>query len=339
MSSPVPVSSIPTISDLYKNGSLQPSPSDSTEHSLPTSSSALNSKISLIRTSITTLATTSIVNAANTSLLGGGGVDGAIHSAAGPSLYDECKTLNGCQTGHAKITSAHELPCSYIIHAVGPIYHREGKISPSRPAELLRSCYCTSLDLAAEKGGSIAFSCLSTGVYGYPPREAAEVASKEVRRWLEEEEQNKGEGKGRLERVVFCCFEAKDERAYEKWLPKVFPPSPEELPTQEKPKEAEEAASTEAGAVGLPTNAEEPASKKLKTDSEDLDKDWEAVEKPSEAASEKGTEISEEGEKVEAPDLSKDDGEKIEKPSEKNPLDAAAETGEAVPRNALANDW
>ncbi len=80
-----------------------------------------------------------------------------------------------------------------------------------------------SLDLAADKGGSIAFSCLSTGVYGYPPKEAAEVASREVRRWLEEEEDNEGEEKGRLERVVFCCFEAKDERSYGEWLPYVYP--------------------------------------------------------------------------------------------------------------------
>lgn len=117
------------------------------------------------------------------------------------------------------MTSAHDLPCSYIIHAVGPIYHRAKKQSASRPAELLRSCYKTSLDLAAEKGGSIAFSCLSTGVYGYPPMEAAEVAGKEVRQWLEEEDAKEGEGKGRFERVVFCCFEAKDERAYGEWLP------------------------------------------------------------------------------------------------------------------------
>ena len=97
---------------------------------------------------------------------------------------------------------------------MGPIYHREKKKSPSRPAELLASCYRTSLDLAKEKGGSIAFSCLSTGVYGYPSGEAAEVACKEVRRWLEEDDEE-----GRVTRVVFCCFEAKDERAYGVWLP------------------------------------------------------------------------------------------------------------------------
>ena len=144
--------------------------------------------------------------------------DGAIHSAAGPSLYDECLTLNGCSTGSAKLTSGHGLPCKYIIHAVGPIYQRAKRESPSRPAELLTSCYRTSLELAAAKGGSIAFSCLSTGVYGYPSGEAAKAAIGEVRRWLEEEE---AKGRQRLDRVVFCCFEAKDDRVYKEWLPYV----------------------------------------------------------------------------------------------------------------------
>jgi len=142
--------------------------------------------------------------------------DGAIHSAAGPSLLHECRALNGCSTGSAKITSAHALPSKYIIHAVGPIYYRAKRQSEDRPAELLTSCYRTSLQLAAEKGGSIAFSCLSTGVYGYPSGEAAAVAAREVRRFLEEDNE------GRLERVVLCCFEAKDERAYGEWLPYVM---------------------------------------------------------------------------------------------------------------------
>ena len=113
------------------------------------------------------------------------------------------------------MTSGHDLPSKYIIHAVGPIYYREKRQSADRPAQLLRSCYDTSLALAAEKGGSIAFSCLSTGVYGYPPEEAAEVACETVRKFLE------GEKGGKLERVVFCCFEAKDEKAYKRWLPYV----------------------------------------------------------------------------------------------------------------------
>ena len=105
---------------------------------------------------------------------------------------------------------------------MGPIYQRTKRESDDLPAELLKGCYRTSLQLAAEKGGSIAFSCLSTGVYGYPSGEAAEVATREVRRFLTEEETRGGEG--RLDRVVFCCFEQKDVRAYEEWLPYVFFP-------------------------------------------------------------------------------------------------------------------
>lgn len=148
--------------------------------------------------------------------------DGAIHAAAGPSLLDECRALNGCRTGSAKMTSAYDLPSKYIIHAVGPVYQRAKRERDDLPAELLRGCYRTSLQLAAEKGGSIAFSCLSTGVYGYPSGEAAEVATREVRRFLVEEAERGGEK--RLERVVFCCFEQKDVRAYEEWLPYVFFP-------------------------------------------------------------------------------------------------------------------
>ena len=211
MAPPVPLSSIPTISDLYKTGELFPT----SEVLSIIPSSALNTKISLLRTSITTLATTSIVNAANESLLGGGGVDGAIHAAAGPGLVAECRTLNGCKTGSAKITSAHDLPCDYVIHAVGPVYARAKRQRDGLQAELLGNCYAESLELARQKGGSVAFSCLSTGVYGYPSGEAAEVVCGKLRQWLEEHE---GE-ENALERVVICCFEAKDERAYKEWLP------------------------------------------------------------------------------------------------------------------------
>ncbi|KAL8669931.1 MAG: hypothetical protein Q9224_007706, partial [Gallowayella concinna] len=185
----ISLSDIPTLSHNYRNQALLPVHPGRTPF---TPSATLNSKVSLIRTSITDLQVTSIVNAANTSLLGGGGVvstypaalkfctdpsqDGAIHAAAGPDLLKECETLDGCDTGFAKITSAYELPSSYVIHAVGPVYWREKRKRDGLQAELLASCYTTSLDLAAEKGGSIAFSCLSTGVYGYPSDEAAEVA-------------------------------------------------------------------------------------------------------------------------------------------------------------------
>lgn len=209
---PKPLAEIPTIALLYKLLRLKPAPVSA---EVPTPSSSLNGLISLIRTDITTLAVTAIVNAANSSLRGGGGVDGAIHSRAGPGLLKECRTLGGCQTGQAKITKGYKLPAKYVIHAVGPRYWETMDMREGLEKELLASCYRQSLELAEENEcESLAFSAISTGVYGYPSGEAANVAIGEVRKWVDEV----GEAR-KLRRIVFCCFERKDERAYEDWIP------------------------------------------------------------------------------------------------------------------------
>jgi O-acetyl-ADP-ribose deacetylase (regulator of RNase III) len=156
----------------------------------------LYSRIRLVQADITRLDVDAIVNAANESLLGGGGVDGAIHRAAGPGLLTECRAIGGCKTGHAKITRGHRLAARHVIHTVGPVWDGGGY----GEAELLRSCYEQSLRLAAESGiKSIAFPCISTGIYGYPPADACEVAISTALQWLSTN--------NLPEIVTFCCFD------------------------------------------------------------------------------------------------------------------------------------
>lgn len=208
----VPVSEIPTVSLLYHLKKLVPATPEPEENfQLPKPSQSFNDRIGLIRGDITKLEVDAIVNAANESLMGGGGVDGAIHRAAGPGLLKECRRLGGCDTGSAKITGAYELPCKKVIHAVGPIYSSRYKQGCAKD---LAGCYTTSLQLAvANACESIAFSALSTGIYGYPSHDAAPVAIKAVKDFLE------GEDGGKLERVVFTTFVQKDVDAYNYWLP------------------------------------------------------------------------------------------------------------------------
>lgn len=164
-------------------------------------------RIKLSREDITTLKVDAIVNAANSKLAGGGGVDGAIHKAAGPQLLEECKTLNGCATGSVKITKGYNLLAKYVIHTVGPVWQG----GHNNEAELLKSCYITSLKLAVENScNSIAFPNISTGIYGFPKREAAKIATETVSGFIKENES--------LNEIYFVCFDEENYSLYDKIL-------------------------------------------------------------------------------------------------------------------------
>ncbi|KAG7176555.1 ADP-ribose glycohydrolase MACROD1-like [Homarus americanus] len=170
--------------------------------------SDLNKKISLFIGDITTLEIDAVVNAANNSLRGGGGVDGAIHKAAGGMLYQECQSLNGCDTGDAKITGGYYLPARYIIHTVGP--------TGEKPA-MLESCYRRALQTAIENNiRTVAFPCISTGVYGYPNESAVKVVLPIIRTMLEA-------NRDKFDRIIFCLFLSVDINLYHKLLPVFFP--------------------------------------------------------------------------------------------------------------------
>ena len=163
----------------------------------------MKNRIEIVKADITTLEVDAIVNAANSSLLGGGGVDGAIHRAAGPELLGQCRLLGGCKTGQAKITSGYRLPAKYVIHTVGPVWNGGGQGEP----ELLASCYKSSLSLAVDNEiETIAFPAISCGVYGYPVEAAATIAVKETADFLARHDS--------IKKVVFTCFDNDIYQAY-----------------------------------------------------------------------------------------------------------------------------
>ncbi|PFH52910.1 hypothetical protein AMATHDRAFT_138601 [Amanita thiersii Skay4041] len=209
---PVQLIQIPTLTHLYKKSILRAVNSINYIYN-----ASFLDKISLYQGDITRLEVDAIVNAANKSLLGGGGVDGAIHRAAGFGLLSECKfRLNGCTTGHAKITRGYDLPARHVIHAVGPVYNAfEGQ----NCAEQLASCYEKSLQIASSNDlRHIAFPAISTGVYGYPIEEASRIALNEVREFCET---TAGE---KLERIIFVVFSDSDHDVYKTLIPEYFPP-------------------------------------------------------------------------------------------------------------------
>ena len=164
-------------------------------------------RISLIKGDITQLKVDAIVNAANRSLLGGGGVDGAIHRAAGPELLEACRKLNGCETGEAKITEGFQLPARYVIHTVGPVWNGGGR----NELEFLKNCYLRSLQLAEDHQlKTIAFPNISTGVYGFPKAKAAEIAIGAVHAFLEQP--------GSVEEVIFVVFDGENQSLYNNLL-------------------------------------------------------------------------------------------------------------------------
>uniref|UniRef100_A0A8C0PJX0 Mono-ADP ribosylhydrolase 2 n=1 Tax=Canis lupus familiaris TaxID=9615 RepID=A0A8C0PJX0_CANLF len=175
---------------------------------------SLSGKVSLYRGDITLLEVDAIVNAANASLLGGGGVDGCIHRAAGPCLLAECRNLNGCETGHAKITCGYDLPAKYVIHTVGPI--ARGHINGSHKEDLA-NCYKSSLKLMKENNiRSVAFPCISTGIYGFPNEPASVIALSTIKEWLATNHHE-------VDRIIFCVFLEVDFKIYKKKMSEFFP--------------------------------------------------------------------------------------------------------------------
>ncbi|KAF3942363.1 P123 protein [Dactylella cylindrospora] len=258
---PVDINEIPPIALFYKVGKLDTSMAS---ESVKTPSQSINQKVILARMDMTRIKCDAIVNAANKSLLGGGGIDGAIHRAAGNGLFNECLDLNGCETGDAKITKGYRLPAKHVIHTVGPVYWTY-KDEGEDPSHLLASCYIRSLDIARRNGAAtVAFPCISTGVYGYPSGEAAHVACKTVREYLEKQDLEV-EGEGEKEE------EGKPETAEEKTETKEEEEGWEKIEKEEEPPaytEVEKVDKENKEETGEPSKKEETTPEKKEEEPE-----------------------------------------------------------------------
>ncbi|XP_074532204.1 ADP-ribose glycohydrolase MACROD2 isoform X5 [Halichoeres trimaculatus] len=293
-----------------------------------TGGGGLSDKVSLYKGDITVLEVDAIVNAANSSLLGGGGVDGCIHKAAGSCLYDECHSLNGCETGKAKITCGYDLPARYVIHTVGPV--ARGHVGPTETNDLT-SCYQNSLRLMKEHGlSTVAFPCISTGIYGFPNEPAAEIALNTVKSWIEE-------NPDKITRVIFCVFLETDFAIYKKKMSVVFQDNDMEVteeqlkgdtePPTTKPKEESEESRDAAGNEDVEmasqnlddmTGSPDPNQEKEKEENENKDKDEEDAGADNDKAGEKEADDVKEKEKGEEEDKAE------EQPAEKTVDDNTA---------------
>ncbi|KAM6082160.1 ADP-ribose glycohydrolase MACROD2 isoform 8-T9 [Chlamydotis macqueenii] len=239
----IALKSIPTwLEDLKSN-----SESDGEKAKEDLQGKSLSEKVSLYKGDITQLEVDAIVNAANSSLLGGGGVDGCIHRAAGPCLVAECRNLSGCETGQAKITCGYDLPAKYVIHTVGPI--ARGHLTDTHK-ENLASCYKSSLKLAKENNiRSIAFPCISTGIYGFPNEPAAVIALNTIKEWL-------SKNHNEVDRIIFCVFLEIDYKIFKKKMGEFFPLDDDDA-NEEGTRLSEETDEMKPSAVGSLSSSEE----------------------------------------------------------------------------------
>lgn len=285
----------------------------------------LSDKVSLYKGDITVLEVDAIVNAANSSLLGGGGVDGCIHKAAGSCLYDECQSLNGCETGKAKITCGYDLPARYVIHTVGPMARTH--VGPTETNDLT-SCYQNSLRLMKEHGlRTVAFPCISTGIYGFPNEPAAEIALNTVKSWIEE-------NPDKITRVIFCVFLETDFVIYKKKMSVMFQDAA-------APKEEIEDGDRDKEETGDEDEGDEDAAgnKDVEMESQNPDENLESMEQSGAKDQEENEDQGKVEESVTGKDADKDDDKSaVEEKEDKDNHNDDADAVKPVPAKTEEDD-